>query len=177
MALVVEDGTGLVGAESYASLEDANAYHLKMGNDGWPQPPGGNEVRQEAMLRRSAAYLDNTYFLRMTGEKKNPDQGLAFPRTGAVDFQGEPLPDTVPKIYKDAQCEVALYMLQGLKLAPQVEAGARLKRKRVDVLEKEWFEGTEGEWPILGALDLLLVSLFGPRVDDNQIKIAKITRA
>jgi hypothetical protein len=68
-------------------------------------------------------------------------------------------------------------MLQGVKLTPQVEAGARLKRKKVDVLAKEWFEGSETEWPILGALDLILMSLFGPPADDNQIKVIRVSRA
>lgn len=32
MALVVEDGTGIDGAESYVTLEYLNAYHLARGN-------------------------------------------------------------------------------------------------------------------------------------------------
>ena len=35
MALVVEDGTGIDGAESYVTLEYLNAYHLARGNSKW----------------------------------------------------------------------------------------------------------------------------------------------
>lgn len=35
MAIVVEDGTGLPNATSYASVNTADAYHARMGNPGW----------------------------------------------------------------------------------------------------------------------------------------------
>ena len=35
MSLIVEDGTGLAGAESYVSVTDADTYHDKRGNTAW----------------------------------------------------------------------------------------------------------------------------------------------
>lgn len=35
MELTVENGTGLSGADSYASIASANAYHAALGNDEW----------------------------------------------------------------------------------------------------------------------------------------------
>lgn len=72
--LVVEDGTGLANAESYLSVDDANAYHAKFGNAAW----GGEIPALEAALRRSTQYIDSAYQFR--GCKLTSTQALQWPR-------------------------------------------------------------------------------------------------
>ncbi len=144
--LIVEDGTGKAGAESYNTVAELDAYHLRMGNAGWPQPgadPDPDLAKKEAAARRAAVFLDSRALLRVNGSKKNPDQGLLFPQAGATDFSGRSLdPDSVPALYKSAHCEAALLAFTGVQLAPEVPAGPLLKSKTVDVIGKEWFEGS-----------------------------------
>lgn len=186
--LIIENGSGVVGAESYNSVAEADAYHLKMGNEAWPQPPtptpddpapeDPNLAKKEAMLRRGAVYLDAYALPRVNGTKKRQDQGLLFPLVNATDFYGNPIdPDSIPTVYKDAQAQVALYSYSGVDLAPNVPAGPLLKRKKTDVLEKEWFEGSYDQSPVFGWLDLMLTSLFGPPEEDDDMRIARIARA
>ena len=35
MALIVEDGSGVAGADSYLSVADADGHHADRGNAGW----------------------------------------------------------------------------------------------------------------------------------------------
>lgn len=183
--LIIETGEGVPGAESYVTVAEADAYHRKMGNAAWPAAPVGDEDRElaakEAALRRSALFLDAYALPRLTaaggGEKKRHDQALLFPRTGAVDFSGAPLDrDSVPDAYKNAQCEAALLAFTGVRLTPEAEAGPLLKRKKIDVLEKEWFEGSYGAKPVFGWLDSLLSGLFGPAAGHCGLRVAPIAR-
>lgn len=73
--LVVEDGTGLMDAESYASLAQTNAYHSAMGNS-WA---GGDDAK-EAALRRATQYIDTNY--RFKSEPVSDSQALEWPRSG-----------------------------------------------------------------------------------------------
>jgi|GEM_PF-320633 len=178
---IVEDGSGLEGAESYVTVAEADAYHLKMGNATWPQPGESADdsvlPRKEAALRKSALFLDAYALPKVTGEKKNPAQGLLFPRVGAVDYSGTPIDgDTVPVSYKNAQCEAALLVLSGVQLTTEAQAGPLLKRKKTDVLEKEWFEGSYGQKPVFGWLDSLLSGLFGPAMGSSTLAVVRIAR-
>lgn len=173
MELIVEDGSGVPGADSYVTIEEANLYHKKMGNTDWE-----SSTDPSAMLRRAAKYLDGTYRNRIAGTSKTSDQGLLFPMVGAFYVDGTEVdPDSVPQVYKDAQCEVALLAAQGVSLTTEVTSGPRLKRKKIDVLEKEWFEDSYTSRPVFGWLDTILSPLFLPLGDDQTLQIGRIARA
>lgn len=187
--LIVEDGTGITGAESYVSIAEADAYHLKMGNSQWPQPPSATPedpapvdldlAKKESMLRRGAIYLDGTYRAQVNGIAKIKIQSLLFPRLYATYWDGTSIDaNSVPQIYKDAQCEVALLAFTGAALAVTTTAGAgELKRKKIDVLEWEWFEGTSTTSPpVFGWIDLMLANLFGCPTDEQAMQIGRIAR-
>ena len=179
--LIVEDGTGKPGAESYVTVNEADAYHAKMGNSDWPQYDGQDEdpdlAKKQASLRKSAVFLDSYVLPKVNGVKKNPDQGLLFPRVGATDYSGAPIDaDSVPESYKNAQCEAALSVFTGQQLTPESQAGPLLKRKKTDVLEKEWFEGSYSQKPVFGWLDSILAGLFGPATSNNGLRVIPIGR-
>lgn len=83
MALTVEDGSGLAGADALVSLDRAQEIVDGLGLAGWP----ASADDQESAIRRASRWL-STYY-RYKGEAvKGRGQGLAFPRSGVVDDQG-----------------------------------------------------------------------------------------
>ena len=57
MALVVEDGSGLSGANSYATAAQADTYASDRGLSAWT----GDTATKEAALIRATDYLEATY--------------------------------------------------------------------------------------------------------------------
>jgi hypothetical protein len=156
MALSVEDGTIIAGAESYVSAADATTYHAARGNAAWT----GTDAIKEAALLKAAAYLDGHYCNRFKGSKYQPlEQAMQWPRVG-VFIDGHLLDAyTIPQRLKDAQCELALIALSA-DLAPSVSAG--IKREKVDVLETEYFAGAPVGTTVYTAVNNLLSDLLKP---------------
>lgn len=92
MALIVESGEGLPGAESYVSVADCATYAAAHG-----LTFAGDEPAQEARLRRATQYLDAQYSFK--GGESTDTQALAWPRTAA--------PGVVPREIVSACCELA----------------------------------------------------------------------
>lgn len=118
MALIVEDGTGLTTAESYASVADATTYHASFGNTDWAASTTGE---QEIALRKATAYLDQVYSDSWIGNRKTAEQALDWPRVYAYDTDGYLIDDdVVPIQVKKATYEAALRVIQGLLLTPDI---------------------------------------------------------
>lgn len=92
MALIVESGTGLSDADSYASIADATAYAAAHGLT-FPTVEADQEIR----LRRATQYLDAQYSYK--GVESTYTQALAWPRTVA--------PGVVPREIVNACIELA----------------------------------------------------------------------
>lgn len=98
-----------------------------------------------AVLRqRGSAYVDGVYGSRFPGV---PTDGVAqeraWPRTGATAYGSEIASDTIPTAVVQASYAAALYEAEnpgGLSVA--ATAAGAIKRKKVDVIEKEYFEGS-----------------------------------
>src|SRR5687768_9304471 len=75
MALIVEDGSVVIGAESYITVAEADAYHEKRGNTSWDVIDD-----KEALLRKATDYLVGKYRLRWAGSRVYFDQALDWPR-------------------------------------------------------------------------------------------------
>ena len=152
MALVVETGAIIAGAESYVDVAAADTYHLNNGNAAWAT---STTQLKEAALRKACRFLDGKYRLRLKGRRVMPViQPLEWPRGGVsvigindrnsalydVGFAGQIFipSNIIPQRLKDAQCELALRALSG-DLATDATAG--VKREKVDVLETEYFPG------------------------------------
>lgn len=98
-----------------------------------------------AMLRqRGSAYLDGTYEARLPGYRTGGlEQERAWPRTGATVSRQTIPTDVVPLAWEHASYAAALYEAQnpgGLSVA--TSQARAVKRKRVDVIETEFFEGS-----------------------------------
>lgn len=135
MALDVETGTGSATAESYLSVVDAAAYHLKMGNrDAWALV--GNEGAKEAMLRRATNYLRDRYYDMWLGDMAVSTQRLDWPRNGVWTRSGNGLASTiVPEEVKDACAELAL-RASSAALMPDTSQG--IKREKIGPIEVEY---------------------------------------
>lgn len=156
MALIVETGAIIAGADSYVSVTDCDTYHADRGNTAWT----GTDAVKEHALRKAVAYLDGHYRNRLKGIMVDPiKQNLAWPRYDVV-IDGVTLARSpIPQRIRYAQCELALIALSA-DLAPNVSAG--VKREKVDVLETEYFAGAPAGTTVYTAVNNLLSDLLKP---------------
>lgn len=131
---IPEDGSGVADANSYATLADANSYHTDRGNTSWT---GTNEAKQAALIK-ATDYIEQVYGTRFIGEQIDVDQSLSWPRYTDI-FASNVLPENLIK----ATCQLALEALT-TDLNPSLARGGAVKRKKVDVLEIEYFDGAPG---------------------------------
>jgi hypothetical protein len=121
VALIVEDGTGLVNAEAFASIPEVTAWMegrdvLALWNglvSGLPE--------KEAHAREAVDYLRGFGWL---GRRSFVGQALDFPRAGIADV----LHDAVPVELKNAQAYLMLERTRGGPLQPSW-TGAPVKSK------------------------------------------------
>lgn len=138
MSLTVEDGSGVAGAESYATVAFIDAYwagrtHAALYTT-WTAVTT-TTAKKEGAAREATAYIDATWGLRYRGVRRGYVQGLLFPRTDAFDDAGYPLPD-LPAELKRAVAELAPKAIAG-SLTPDIKAGGgiinRVKAGSVEV--------------------------------------------
>ena len=133
--LVVEDGTGIATANSYASIE---ALQIDCARRGIEIPSGD----VAGALIRATEWLDGRYGRRYPGvQRLGRAQGLEWPRANASDRRGNPLPeDAVPRWVVQATILAALHELRSPgALYPQPTAGGViLKRRKVGPIEVEY---------------------------------------
>lgn len=125
MALIVEDGTGLATAESYASVAYADTYHSDRGNTSWATLTTG--VKEQS-LRKATDFMEQVYRPRWAGVRVTSTQALSWPRyeVPKIDAPGGgawpayyPY-NAVPTEVKNACAELALKAAAG-ELAPDLD--------------------------------------------------------
>lgn len=131
MALIVEDGTIVTDAESYITVDDADAYHTARGNAAWT----GADAAKEALLRKATDYMGQVYGLRWKGDRVSASQVLDWPRDGVEAFGFDVDSDAVPDAVVQACAELALRALRGA-LTPDVTR--RTVREKVGPIEVEY---------------------------------------
>jgi len=117
MSFVVEDGSGLANANSYASVAEADTYHSNHGNpSAWTN---ATTAEKEASLRLATQALDVDNASRWRGRRAFESQGLDWPRVGVVDEDEFIVSTTVvPREVKDATAYLALASINGDTLIP-----------------------------------------------------------
>lgn len=131
MALIVEDGSGLSTAESYASVAEFDTYLTETS-----KTTSATTAQKEAALRIATRYLDGLYQWR--GQIKVSTQALGWPRLVYYDSDGRQVTSiAVPEIIKDAACEAAFAHLTNA-LNPTVTSGSTVTREKVGSLEVEY---------------------------------------
>jgi hypothetical protein len=147
MALLIETGANVPGANSFVTLDEIKAYALARG---LILPDDDEVLEQKAILAMD--YIKSVEF-DFGGERTYTDQPLPFPRIGLYIYDVLFSDVAIPQQAKDAQCQIVWEIsTNGVQLFPTSQ-GAQIKRKRVGPLETEWFE--PGGSPMLRSLDAI----------------------
>lgn len=139
MAFVVEDGTGVANANSYATVEFADAYFEDRGNTDWT----GDDAAKQKVLVRATDYVEGRFGLRFIGEQKTLTQSLSWPRYYAAPYED----DVIPLKLQKAVCEYAVRAISG-KLAPDLEVtdsghSVVITKEKVGPIETEYAKANE----------------------------------
>lgn len=167
MALVIENGSGVPGADSWVTVAECEAWHLKYSGHAL----SGSPADKEAAIRRATLFL-TTYFAESSslsgfgnryiwkGVKTfGRGQTLAWPRTGVEDGEGNEIgANEIPE-----EVKIAVHVLAKIEfqnpgaLTPTVTMTEAVRREQVGPLSVEYFGATTpGEG--------LLVTDFRPEV-------------
>jgi hypothetical protein len=151
--IIVEDGSNIANSNSYDSIANIDSYCFLRGYTSW-EPL--SEEDKEAAIHRAMNYLEAKSWMGMASSET---QSLAWPRTG-VYYRGYLLgSDVIPKALKSALAEASYReSVNPSILLPDLERGGAIKRKKIDVLETEWFNGASNETQFT-AIDSLLAGL------------------
>lgn len=132
MTLIVEDGTGLETAESYASVAQADARLASLGMTNWATL---TTTEKEQALRRSTVAMGQFCRGRWKGTRLYRVQALDWPRYG-VEVEGYAVLSTeVPADVRNACIDLALKAAAG-DLNPDIERA--VKREKVGPIEVEY---------------------------------------
>jgi len=136
MTLVIEDGTGVTGANSYVTAEAVRAYADLRGAI---LPESDSEL--EALIVLACDWVDS-FRSAFQSRKTDPEQDRQFPRWRVV-TDGYIWPnDSIPSMVISAQSQAVVDSATGVSLTTTGEA--QVKREKVDKIEVEYFEKTTG---------------------------------
>lgn len=154
MALIPETGAGLSNSNTYATLEEFEAYAA----DRLETLP---DEGKEALLIRAMDYLEAIQDFK--GVRASADQALQWPRTG-VYIDGFPLSlGRIPTLLKRAQMQLGIEAMS-YDLSPSSD-GFAVAKEKVDVIEVEYATGgrlsgsTLAAQPLFPKVDALLKQL------------------
>lgn len=148
--LTIEDGSIVVDADSYVTIDDVTTYATRYGAT-WVTTD--NLANEQAILR-AMLYVESMEDM-FKGERVSEAQELSWPRAYVPNFRGSGYlaSNTIPKQLKNAIAEAAIIEMSApgtlLVSAASATSQQTIKRlfQKVDVLEKEteYFEGTKIE--------------------------------
>lgn len=152
MALIIEDGTGVAGANSYIDVAAARAYAAARGA---VLPAADIEVEQ--LLIKAMDFIE-AFRSEFQGLKSSASNPLQWPRVGVV-LDGFPLGgDVIPQVLKDAQAQLAIDA-QTTDLMP-TGSGKEVVMEKVDVVQVQYAEtGDTNPQPAFTKAEALLKPL------------------
>lgn len=160
VVIIVEDGSGVADANSYASVDTAREYAT---NRGFTLSDDDDAVA--AFLIRGFDYLE-TKECEYQGERIYAES--AFPRVG-VEINGVDIPsDEIPKLAVAAQLQLVIAQSNGIDIMPNFVAGDYVTEEKVGPLTTKFADPVlVGMGPKLGAVDAMLAPLFGQCVSSG----------
>ena len=140
MALTIEDGSVVAGANSFANVAYADAYFLTTGMSSWA---AATTEDKETALVRAMDYLESQDWV---GHIKETLQPLCFPRV----IWGQ---DLIPDKLKKAQCELALRELDVPRSTlPDITRDDFVKTKKVDIITTEYHGNVKPRFQVIRSL-------------------------
>lgn len=160
MAIVVEDGSIVSGANSYVSVADLTAYATARGITLIED--------EEVLLIKAMDYIES---LNYQGVKKTQAQPLSWPRAYVfIDSYYFPT-DQIPSQLKNGQMQTAIAIDQGND--PLAVVDPQVKTETVDVISVTYMDGTNSV-PIVKAINATLYKLLvGGGSGGNVSKVVK----
>jgi len=162
MALIIENGSIVAGANSYVTAAEARAFATARGIT-----LDASDAVVEAQLVRAMDYLE-AQRASYQGYKTDPEtQELQWPRTGVViDCKYSVPENSIPKELKHAQMLLVLEDFAGIVFMPSSD-GRVVKREKLDVIEREFavpndMKMTGLPTASMPAVDAALAPLFAP---------------
>ena len=159
MALIIEDGTMPEGANTFASVAEADAYLAARGmTQTWIVPDAGQEdtnlAAKEAALIRAADFMGT---LSWKGQQVDWSWPLCWPRKGIPQpgNTGQHIAeDTVPAKVKNACIEIAALFYAGEDLMAATERGGRVQSETVGPISISYFSDASNEtfYPAIAGL-------------------------
>lgn len=137
MAIVVETGLGVSGANSYVSVADARVW---ASSRGITLPVTDAEV--EVLLLKAVDVVES-FRARYSGKKTSVSNPLQWPRTGAQLDGVEIASDAIPLEVIYAQVQLACDANQIGDLQP-LGTGQEVVREKIDVIETQYAERGSG---------------------------------
>lgn len=166
MALVVEDGSGVAGANSYATLAQAHAYAADRG------VTLGDDAAITAQLINATDYLESFDYI---GSPVSFTQSLSWPRINVIFDPDNPFPSNeIPPQLVAANCQLVIEQANGIVIQPSVDhaSGGFITQEKVDVLEVRYSEriGTTSQ-PLMPKVATLLRTLIVTQLALRTVRI------
>jgi len=159
MALTVEDGSIVAGANTYASESDLTAYAALKG----VTIAGDNSE----LLFRAAVYVESLNFI---GQKLTKLQKMQWPRSGVYIDGFAIATDEIPELLINLQMEAALSVDEGFD--PMSTVTQTVKREKVDVIEVEYMDGSSAS-PRLTSVYAMANKLIGRSVGGSNFTVTR----
>ena len=170
MALVVESGVGLAGADSFISLEDARAFAAKYGIT---LPT--NDEAAEVALRQGCQYVELQQKC-FSGSRLTTTQALSWPRTGATNVYGFGYDDGyMPKQLGFAQVYAAAEYAAGTDVRATDDGKAIASEEVTGAVAVSYFNNgkTGGTVVITRAMDALSPLLVVPGNNGFEFRVGR----
>lgn len=148
MAIVIEDGTVIPGANSYVTEQELTDYALARGVT--------LSATEEQLLIRAMDYIESLSFI---GIKHIDIQPLQWPRDEVYIDGYYVKRTTIPKELKNGQMAAALAIDAGN--GPLATSPRGVKREKADVVEIEYMDNAPSE-PIVKTINAALRKLLQP---------------
>lgn len=117
MAIVVENGTGLLTSDAFISEADADAYFAAIGNAVWA---AATTAAKEQAIVKATRYMEKRFGARWKGLIASSTQALSWPREFVYDERGTELDDQVPVAIAHACAEYAVHALSNDLIPPVI---------------------------------------------------------
>lgn len=164
MAFTVEDGTGVAGANAYASVSDVQAYFDDRGVEGF----WGDTNQKQFSIIKASDFIDKRFAKRFIGRKSTGAQGLAWPRLNAVDKDLIEYTDQVPECIVHATAEYALRALQA-ELVADPPTGIPVPASGPLISQRNRVEGAVEQELKWGDTTIGFRDVFSATVNDSSI--------
>lgn len=152
MTLIVEDGTIVAGANSFATVAYALDYLTSRGDSTFAD---AEQADQETALVRACDYLRDEILFSYRGQRIVHDQPLPWPRTGASIYRGPPIPENVvPKAIIDAQCELCFKALTS-NIQPDITHSGGIASETIGPISTSYFKSVDPRVLITAVMGLL----------------------